>query len=63
MLYGTFKTAHSAANTVIFENSELFWIAEYYAVAADLRVDGDKWAWLNCPSPAKEAEAGSCSGE
>lgn len=36
--------------------TELFWIAEHYSVEADLCADGDKWAWLNPPSPAKETE-------
>lgn len=34
----------------------MFWIAEHYSVETDLPPDGDKWAWLNSPTPAEETE-------
>lgn len=53
-----------ALQRVFFANSvqyELFWMAEHYSLETDPSVDGDKWAWLNSPSPAEETEWLACA--
>lgn len=53
------SNSQQLCNLCYFANSEpyeLFWIAEHYSLETDLTADGDKWAWLNSPSPAEETE-------
>lgn len=53
------SNSQQLCNVCYFANSELyelFWIAENYSVETELSADGDKWAWLNSPSPAEETE-------
>lgn len=53
-----FKPASRASKHCYFEDSELFRITEHDSLGAELRTDGDKWAWLDSPSTA-----GSCTRE